>query len=78
MPCRHHIFEIVLKGVFEVYWPVTSGPNVSIFGRFKTFWNQIDQSNYETGIKDELVNDAVKAERVEILMFINNQLTVCF
>lgn len=78
LPCRHHIFEIVLRAVFEVYWPVTSGPNVSIFGRFKTFWDKIDQSNYETGVKDEFVNDAVKAERIEIITFINNHLAVCY
>ncbi|XP_074113966.1 uncharacterized protein LOC141537025 [Cotesia typhae] len=27
LPCRHHIFEIILRSAFEVYWPVSSGPN---------------------------------------------------
>ncbi|XP_074105300.1 uncharacterized protein LOC141531392 [Cotesia typhae] len=35
LPCRHHIFEIILRSAFEVYWPVSSGPNVPMFGRFK-------------------------------------------
>ncbi|XP_074106891.1 uncharacterized protein LOC141532455 [Cotesia typhae] len=30
LPCRHHIFEIILRSAFEVYWPVSSGPNVPI------------------------------------------------
>ncbi|XP_074106837.1 uncharacterized protein LOC141532405 [Cotesia typhae] len=37
LPCRHHIYEIILRSAFEVYWPVSSGPNVPIFGRFKKF-----------------------------------------
>ncbi|XP_074114148.1 uncharacterized protein LOC141537202 [Cotesia typhae] len=37
LSCRHHIFEIVLRGAFEVFWPVSSGPNVQMFGRFKNF-----------------------------------------
>ncbi|XP_074114868.1 uncharacterized protein LOC141537646 [Cotesia typhae] len=37
LPCRHHIYEIILRSAFEVYWPVSSGPNVPIFGRFKNF-----------------------------------------
>ncbi|XP_074096106.1 uncharacterized protein LOC141525489 [Cotesia typhae] len=27
LSCRHHIFEVVLRGAFEVFWPVSSGPN---------------------------------------------------
>ncbi|XP_074106360.1 uncharacterized protein LOC141532085 [Cotesia typhae] len=37
LPCRHHIYEIILRSAFEVYWLVSSGPNVPIFGRFKNF-----------------------------------------
>ncbi|XP_044578869.1 uncharacterized protein LOC123261344 [Cotesia glomerata] len=35
LPCRHHVIELLIKGVFEVYWPTQNGPNVSIFGRFE-------------------------------------------
>ncbi|XP_074107200.1 uncharacterized protein LOC141532646 [Cotesia typhae] len=35
LPCRHHIFEIILRSAFEVYWPVSSGPNVPIY---KAHW----------------------------------------
>ncbi|KAK0073982.1 hypothetical protein PV325_008930 [Microctonus aethiopoides] len=34
LPCRHHILEIVLRGVFEYYWSGTSGPKTPIFSRF--------------------------------------------
>ncbi|XP_044592200.1 ABC transporter G family member 7-like [Cotesia glomerata] len=39
LPCRHHIFEIVLRSAFEIYWPASSGPNVPIYQRFKKKWD---------------------------------------
>ncbi|XP_074101902.1 uncharacterized protein LOC141529299 [Cotesia typhae] len=55
LPCRHHIFEIVLRSAFEVYWPASSGPNVPIYQRFKKKWDEIDQSNFTAGICDKKV-----------------------
>ncbi|XP_074106832.1 uncharacterized protein LOC141532401 [Cotesia typhae] len=52
LPCRHHIFEIILRSAFEVYWPVSSGPNVPMFGRFKKSWDEINKTNYKSGIED--------------------------
>lgn len=34
LPCRHHIFELILKDVFELKIPTTSGPDVPLFKRF--------------------------------------------
>lgn len=33
-PCRHHIFEIVLKSVFDLKISDSSVPNVLLFQRF--------------------------------------------
>jgi len=30
-PCRHHIYEIILRSAFEVNLVVTSGPDIQIF-----------------------------------------------
>jgi hypothetical protein len=38
LPCRHHIFEVVLKGVFNEVMGPTSGPDVPLFSRFKNSW----------------------------------------
>ncbi|XP_046481517.1 uncharacterized protein [Neodiprion pinetum] len=62
LPCRHHIFEIILKGVFEVFWPTTSGPSVPIFGRFKNWWSKADHLKYQIGMKDEFVANALNTE----------------
>ncbi|XP_055852711.1 uncharacterized protein LOC129916649 [Episyrphus balteatus] len=76
LPCRHHIFEIILKSAFEVYWPVSSGPNVSMFGRFKKSWDQIDKSRYKSGIEDTVVSDIVSNKKNELSRFITQRLQV--
>ena len=39
--CRHHIYEIILKNVFDKKHGATSGPETLIFNRFANKWNQI-------------------------------------
>ena len=34
LPCRHHIYEVILKGVFDKIMGPTSGPEVLFFKRF--------------------------------------------
>lgn len=76
LPCRHHIMEIILRGVFEVFWNTTSGPNVPIFDRFKKSWDKLDQSKYKSGMDDEAISNILTSERAEIVTFINNCLQV--
>ena len=45
LACRHHIHEIIASAIFDVFF-VSSGPRISIFGRFKDQWPYIDQDNY--------------------------------
>ncbi|GBP71070.1 hypothetical protein EVAR_49408_1 [Eumeta japonica] len=63
LPCRHHIYELILKSAFEVYWPTSSGPNVPIFGRFKKKWDEIDKTNYKAGIEDSKVANVVLSKK---------------
>ncbi|XP_044592956.1 uncharacterized protein LOC123270876 [Cotesia glomerata] len=72
LPCRHHVLEIVLRGVFEVFWTTTSGPNVPIFLRFKKGWDDIDQTKYKSGIEDETVASALNEDKMKIINFIND------
>ncbi|XP_074114153.1 uncharacterized protein LOC141537206 [Cotesia typhae] len=74
LSCRHHIFEIVLRGAFEVFWPVSSGPNVQMFGRFKKFWDDIDITNYKSGVEDAVVADIISNKKDEISSFITKSL----
>lgn len=45
LACRHHILEIIAGAVFDMFF-ISSGPQISIFSRFKDHWRFIDQQNY--------------------------------
>ncbi|XP_044591358.1 uncharacterized protein LOC123269562 [Cotesia glomerata] len=70
LPYRHHIYELILRSAFEVYWPTSSGSNVPIFGRFKKKWDEIDKTNYKAGIEDPKVANVVLSKKNEISFFI--------
>lgn len=44
LPCRHHIFEIVLKSAFDVKMGATSAPVVLLFKRFQAKWGTYDEN----------------------------------
>lgn len=72
LPCRHHIFELVLKEVFlkKVLGNVTVGPQIPLLERFKTAWNTIKNKDYNPGIIDEVVKAKIsKAVVQDILNF---------
>lgn len=69
LPCRHHIYEIILKAVFTLKVNPSSGPSVTIFDRFKDEWPNIDKKKYKSGMADSDVkhhiNDAMAKEIME-------------
>lgn len=76
LPCRHHIFELVLKAAFDVKMPSSSGPNVPIFKRFKESWGHSDQSKYKSGIETESVKDVLKDHIQDIQCFVERIQTI--
>lgn len=75
LPCRHHMYEIVLKSVFEVKYSATSAPEVPIFNRFAAVWDNLDHELYKCGLDDEIVRSKISNEESEaIKIFCNNQL----
>lgn len=75
-PCRHHIHEILLKSVFEIYSEKTTGPNVPLFSEFQKSWNGIDQSKYIVGVKDKAMAKVLKSDKDELINFISDQFKV--
>ncbi|KAE9521836.1 hypothetical protein AGLY_017771 [Aphis glycines] len=70
VPCRHHIFEIVLRSVFEVKFGITtSGPDVPILKQFREFWSNVNTTNFEPGIKNEYVEKLLHNVSTEIIKF---------
>src|SRR5215469_8117551 len=62
LACRHHILEIMLRGVFDKKMGSTTGPHPDIFKRFITAWNKIDKRKYDTGISDNLIQKQLTPE----------------
>lgn len=54
-PCRHHIYELILKAVFNLKVNPSTGPRVTIFDRFKEAWPGIDKNDYKSGMEDSNV-----------------------
>ncbi|GBM85082.1 hypothetical protein AVEN_248813-1 [Araneus ventricosus] len=51
-PCRHHIYELVLRNVFEYELnEVTSSPDVAFFKKIREKWNNLEKENYMDGYK---------------------------
>lgn len=40
-PCRHHIFEIILRAVFDVKMGASSSPIALLFTRFQEKWRKL-------------------------------------
>ncbi|GBN46551.1 hypothetical protein AVEN_271313-1 [Araneus ventricosus] len=46
-PCRHHIYELVLRNVFEYELnEVTSSPDVAFFKKIREKWNNLEKKIY--------------------------------
>lgn len=75
LPCRHHIFEIILRSVFEQKMEKSSGPVVQIFKKFRETWNKINKNNFKTGIDDQHVKGMIGDTSV-MVKFASEQLRI--
>lgn len=66
LPCRHHIFEIILKEIFlRKVLNATVGPNIPLFERFKNEWKDLDQKFFNFGITNETVRQHINPNIAE-------------
>lgn len=73
--CRHHMYEIVLKNVFEKKYGGTSAPETPIFNRFADKWHEIKQNQFNSALNDSIVREKIsKDECDEIKQFCRKQL----
>lgn len=74
-PCRHHIFEVVLAGVFTLLFGKANSPNVQIFKQFKEGWNDIrtEMKSELHGLPESLFNSPLTQRlRTETIGFLQN------
>lgn len=67
LPCRHHMYELVLKQIFLIKHGTSSGPEVLIFNRFAEVWNNLDQTLYKTGFEDDFVRLKISGDECEAI-----------
>ncbi|KAG7169121.1 hypothetical protein Hamer_G031444 [Homarus americanus] len=65
LPCRHHVHEVVIGGVFDHVMGPSTGPDILVFKRFQAFWPNIVQSDYSTAATDQEM-DLVVTENREV------------
>lgn len=73
-PCRHHIFEVILRAVFESQIFNFSGPNVPLFVRFKKEWGALDVTKFKSGLDDPKIYNILKNDFDNIHAYVNEQL----
>lgn len=64
LQCRHHIYELLLKGVFYEVLRSTSGPETPIFKRFRP---TINLKDFDFGVSDPEVMPFLKDDVVHFL-----------
>lgn len=72
LPCRHHIFELILRIVFETKMPPSSGPNVPLFQRFQNSWNDLNKANYKIGLDNDSLKTVLADHIDEVVSFIDD------
>lgn len=74
LPCRHHLYEIMLRGAFEAKFGETSGPSPPIFSTFRKKWPKINQQNYTPGIGNQYVQTVLGEVSDDIIQFCEKEL----
>lgn len=65
--CRHHVYELVLKSVFETkIKQVTSSPDIPIFKKFRDNWKNINTNKIDLCL--DFVNERVSETQVTSLL----------
>ena len=76
LACQHHVNKVVLKGIFQKIVAPWSGPDITLFVRFKEAWESIDKSLYTPGVADPDVVRGLQGKANEIKEYALKQLEV--
>ena len=72
--CRHHIYELVLKSVFEAKIQVTNSPDIPLLKKFRDNWSNIDSAITYTNILRFVKQHYNDCEIDQLVMFYNGEL----
>ncbi|XP_050530378.1 uncharacterized protein LOC126899463 [Daktulosphaira vitifoliae] len=70
LACRHHVYELLLQtAIAETKLHVSSGPDIALFKRFKSTWNNINTKNISIWNTNKNLENIVSPKRENILLF---------
>lgn len=55
--CRHHVFEIIVGGIFQKLFGDSDSPNVAIFKSFQKEWKNINKKNFQVKYLNDFSNN---------------------
>lgn len=73
--CRHHIFELIIAAVFNSTMGPSTGPDIKLFQKFASNWQQMDKTSYESGLSDPEIATALVPISEDIIQFAQDQLS---
>ena len=77
LACRHHVYEVVLKHVFDECCGRASGPEIFEFKRFQMRWKVMDRRPYCTLLdQEEPLNDFYESQRLLMVDFLRQVLGI--
>ncbi|KAI5751469.1 hypothetical protein M8J77_007769 [Diaphorina citri] len=60
--CRHHILEVLLRGVFDGKLGSTTGPHPDLLKKIEKAWPNIDKTKYDLGISNKNVEKHITSQ----------------
>ena len=73
LPCRHHIYDLVVRNVAKVFFGNTVGPSTPFFEKFKKDWNSIkEKPTNKLKIEDEWLKNIERNVVVEIKQMLDD------
>lgn len=76
LPCRHHVYEILLGKAFKVLkFETSTSPNVEFFKFLKDAWSTLVKSSYRSGERDSFFKKVItEDERKSLIEWFKNQM----
>lgn len=68
LACRHHVHEIILESIFAECFGKSDGPEILLFKRFRSFWNQVDVRKRRTYRQLAKLKKVLPKSSVDILL----------
>ena len=71
LPCRHHIFDIILESVVSISLPASSSePNIQLFKRFKVGWAKMSKDSFQTAADDLSIAARIAETKDYFILFL--------